>query len=226
MVDEFITTERRKAFAERRAALQGARKNADGELRAAIEQSKNAYPLSPVWIRECVNQVSDENTVLLWELASIAQGDRTPPGHVFAQFGANLGNAWPRAVGIKMAAPEKTVIASGGDGSAIFSNPEAVLWTARKYNAPVLYIVNNNHKYSAVQANLAVYGAAESYAGKAGFNGSDLTPSPDFAMIARAMGAYGEKVSEPGKLPAALQRALDAVKGGQPAVLDTVLVRE
>jgi acetolactate synthase-1/2/3 large subunit len=223
MTDEFITAERRKAFSERKAALQASRKAADDQKRARINQARMAFPLSPVWIGECVNRISDENTVLLWELAAIGQGDRTQPGHVFSQYAANLGNAWPRAVGIKMAAPEKTLIASGGDGSAIFSNPEAVLWTAAKYNAPVLYIINNNGKYAAVQNNLAVYGGPNSYAGKTGFNGADLTPSPNFAMIAQAMGAYGEKVTDPDQLPQALQRALDAVKHGQSAVLDTIV---
>jgi acetolactate synthase I/II/III large subunit len=226
MADEFITAERSRVFRERRAALQAAKKAADDATRAAIEKSKTAFPLSPIWIRECVNRISDENTVLLWDIAAIGQGDRTPPGHVFSQYGANLGNSWPRAVGIKMAAPEKTVIASGGDGCAVFSNPEAVLWTARKYNAPVLYIINNNNKYNAVEVNLAEFGGANSYAAKAGYNGSDLSPSPNFAMIAQAMGAYGEKVTEPGTLPQALQRALDAVKSGRPAVLDTVIVKE
>jgi acetolactate synthase-1/2/3 large subunit len=223
MTDEFITAERRKAFSERKAALQASRKAADDQNKARINQARTALPLSPIWIGECVNRISDENTVLLWELASIGQGDRTPPGHVFSQYAANLGNAWPRAVGIKMAAPEKTVIASGGDGSAIFSNPEAVLWTAAKYNAPILYIVNNNSRYAAVESNLAIYGGPDSYAGKAGFNGADLSPSPNFAMIAQAMGAYGEKVTDPDKLPQALQRALDAVKHGQSAVLDTII---
>jgi acetolactate synthase-1/2/3 large subunit len=226
MTDEFITSADKKAFAERRLALAAAQKEADGATKSGIEKARRAFPLSPVWIRECVNRVSDENTILLWELASIGQGDRTPPGHVFSQNAANLGNAWPRAVGIKLAAPEKTVIASGGDGSAVFSNPEAVLWTARKYHAPVLYIVNNNHKYGAVENNLSVFGGADSYAGRAGYNGSDLSPSPNFAMIAQAMGAYGEKVTEPDELPHALTRALDAVKGGQPALLDTVIVKE
>lgn len=43
-------------------------------------------------------------------------------------------------------------------------------------------------------------------------------------MIARAMGAHGEKVTDPEKLPGALHRALEAVKSGQPAVLDTIIV--
>jgi len=223
MTEEFITARSKTVFNERRAALETEKKGFDKRLRKEIEKARTASPLSPVWIRECVNRISDEDTVLLWDIAAIGQGDNTPPGHVFAQYAANLGNSWPRAVGIKMAAPEKTVIASGGDGCAIFSNPEAVLWTARKYGAPVLYIVNNNNKYNAVASSLDAYGGVSSYAGRAGFNGSDLSPSPDFSMIARAMGAYGEKVTEPDTLPGALQRALDAVKSGQSAVLDTII---
>ncbi|MEJ2246742.1 MAG: thiamine pyrophosphate-requiring protein [Acidobacteriota bacterium] len=224
MTEEFISTRRKKAFAERKVVLQAAKKASEIQAREEIEKAGRASPLSPVWIRECVNRVSHEDTVLLWDIAAIGQGDRTPPGHVFSQYAANLGNSWPRAVGIKMAAPQKTVIASGGDGCAIFSNPEAVLWTARKYNSPVLFIVNNNNKYNAVESGLDEYGSASSYAGKAGFNGSDLSPSPDFALIAQAMGAYGEKVTNPDALPHALQRALEAVKSGQSAVLDTVIV--
>lgn len=224
MAEEFITITRKAAFDERERQLRGARKAAEEAARAEIESARTAFPLSPVWIRECVNRISDEDTVLLWDIAAIGQGDRTPPGHVFAQYAANLGNSWPRGIGIKMAAPEKMVIASGGDGCAIFSNPEAALWTSRRYGAPILYIVNNNHRYGAVQQGLDAYGGAESFAGRGGFNGSDLSPSPDFALIAKAMGAYGEKVAEPDKLPGALLRCLEAVRSGQPAVLDTVIV--
>ena len=220
MTEEFITAQRKSVFKKRREGLIEARKVADEALRTEIEKARAARPISPVWLRECVNRISDEDTVLLWDISPIGQADRTQPGHVFSQYAANLGNSWPRGIGVKMAAPGKTVIASGGDGSTIFANPEAALWTSRKYGAPILYIVNNNSRYGAVQINLDSYGGSASYAGKAGFNGSDLSPSPDFAMIAKAMGAYGEKVTDPGKLPGAMQRCLDAVRGGQPAVVD------
>jgi acetolactate synthase-1/2/3 large subunit len=224
MVEEFLTVRRKNSIKERKAALRASFAAVQAGTKAEIRKARKQHPLSQIWIRECINRVSDENTILLWDIAAIGQGDRTQPGHVFGQYAANLGNSWPRGIGMKMAAPDKTVIASGGDGCAIFSNPEAALWTSGKYDAPILYIVNNNHRYNAVAVNLDSYGGAASYAGKAGFNGSSLLPSPDFAMIARAMGAYGEKVTDPEKLPGALQRALDAVKGGQPAVLDTVIV--
>ena len=224
MTEEFLTVRRKSFIKERRSALQSAHAAAQARAKTEIRKARKAFPLSPAWIRECVNRISDEDTVLLWDIAAIAQGDRTPPGHVFAQYAANLGSSWPRGIGIKMAAPDKMVIASGGDGCAVFSNPEAALWTSRKYGAPILYIVNNNHRYNAVAENLNCYGGPESYAGKAGFNGSSLSPSPDFAMIARAMGAHGEKVTDPEKLPGALHRALEAVKSGQSAVLDTIIV--
>jgi len=222
MAEEFVTSRRRFEYSKRRRSLETAFAGSDARERKEIERAGSTYPISPLWLRECVNRVSDEDTVLLWDISPIGQGDRTPPGHVFFQYAANLGNSWSRAVGVKMAAPEKTVIASGGDGCTVFANPEAVLWTSRKYNAPVLYIVHNNGRYNAVQEELRHYGGDESNAGKAGFCGSDLSPSPDFASIARAVGAFGETVTKPDRLPAAIDRAIETVKGGQSAVLDVI----
>ncbi len=228
--DEFITAERRTAFADRKAALQAAFQTAQDTARTNIEKAKTASPLSTTWIRACVNQVTDENTVLLWDIGNIGQGDKTPAGHVFQMWGANLGTSWGRGVGIKMATQDaglnKLVISSAGDGCTIYSEPIAVLQASRVYKAPTLHIVNNNNRWNAVQGGLSKFGGANSYAAKAGYNGSAIKPSPDFAAIAKAMGAYGEKVTDPAVLPAALQRAIEAVKGGQSAVLDTVIVKE
>ena len=69
------------------------------------------------------------------------------------------------------------------------------------------------------------YGA-EGYSAMSDYNGSTIAPSPDFAGIARSVGAYGEKVTQPDQVEPALQRALAALKGGQAAVLDFVTVEE
>jgi len=55
------------------------------------------------------------------------------------------------------------------------------------------------------------------------FYGAAITPRPDYAAVARAFGGYGETVEEPGKIRSALQRALEAVRGGQAALVDVVL---
>ncbi len=226
MCDEFITAERRKIFAERRKTLEGAKKAADEAARVAIEKGKNEFPLNRAWISECIRQVSDENTVQLWDIGGIGgASDRTQPGHIFQLWGASLGTSWARGIGIKLAAPEKTVIASGGDGCTLYSEPLACLQLSRQHNAPVLYCVSNNNKHNAVQMGLTRYGA-EGYAAMSGYVGSSIAPSPDFAGIAKAVGAYGEKVTRPDQVQPALQRALNAMKGGQAAVLDFVTVKE
>ncbi|OGO38404.1 MAG: hypothetical protein A2147_03360 [Chloroflexi bacterium RBG_16_57_8] len=227
LCDEFITAERRTAFAERRKALEAARKASDQTAKHNVEKARTQFPLSTTWIAECIRQAADENTVLLWDIGGIgSQADRTQPGHVFQQWAANLGTSWARGIGIKLAAPGKTVIASGGDGCALYSEPIACLQLARQHNAPILYCVSNNGRHGAVEMGLARYGGAESFAAKGGYNGSAMRPLLDFAGIARVMGAYGEKVTQPDQAQPALQRALAAVKGGQAAVLDFVTVKE
>jgi acetolactate synthase-1/2/3 large subunit len=224
MCDEFITSERRAAFEERRKGLQAARKAANDTMTANIEKGKTEFPLNRAWISECIRQVSDENTVLLWDIGGIGGiSDRTQPGHAFQLWGASLGTSWARGVGIKLAAPEKTVIASGGDGCALYSEPISCLQLSRMYNAPILYCVSNNHRHAAVQGGLMRYGA-ESYAALSGYNGSAIAPSPDFAGIAKSVGAYGERVTQPDQVQPALQKALAAVKSGQSAVLDFITV--
>lgn len=57
------------------------------------------------------------------------------------------------------------------------------------------------------------------------FVGVNLTPSPDYSMVAKACQAYGEMVEDPGDVPGALERGLQAVRSGQAAVLDVRIER-
>jgi acetolactate synthase-1/2/3 large subunit len=226
MCDEFISAERAAAFGERKKTLESAKMASDKTAADALNQARTEFPLNRLWIAECLRQVSDENTVLLWDIGGIgSQADSTQPGHAFPQWSASLGTSWARSIGVKLAAPAKTVIASGGDGCALYSEPIACLQLARQYNAPTLYCISNNNAQNAVRGGLARYGGPESYAAKAGYNGAVIKPSPDFAAIAKAVGAHGEKVTQPDQVEPALQRALAAVKGGQAAVLDFVTVK-
>ena len=48
------------------------------------------------------------------------------------------------AIGTKLAAPDKTVVALSGDGCYMFSIPSTVHWMAAKYETPFLQVVYNN----------------------------------------------------------------------------------
>jgi acetolactate synthase-1/2/3 large subunit len=126
------------------------------------------------------------------------------------------------ALGAKLAAPEREVIAVVGDGSYMFGNPLPFHYVAQAENLPVLTIINNNQSWHAVRrATLDIY--PDGHAAKANIMPlTELKPSPAFEKTIEACGGYGEAVSDPEKLPAALDRAFDKVRSGTPALLNVM----
>jgi acetolactate synthase-1/2/3 large subunit len=148
---------------------------------------------------------------------------RDEPGTYFSAGGSSLG--WPNnaAIGVKLARPDRTVVALSGDGGFVFSNPVAVLWTAAHANAPILTVVFNNSGYNASKAPIS-----NLYPNGAVVRSNDAVvtsfePAPDYAQIAEACGAFGITVTEPGELEASLRRALDEVQHGRSAVVNAIL---
>jgi acetolactate synthase I/II/III large subunit len=127
------------------------------------------------------------------------------------------------ALGAKLAAPEKLVVATVGDGAYMFTNPTVCHWVADTLKLPVLTIIFNNSRYGAVRsATLSMFKD-----GVAGENDgrfmADLDPSPDFAAIARAQGAHAARIERPQDLAPALDDAKSAVlNAGRPALLDVI----
>ncbi len=55
------------------------------------------------------------------------------------------------------------------------------------------------------------------------FVGTSITPSPDYAAIARAFDGYGERAEEPGEVRPAFERGLRAIVSGRVALIDVWL---
>jgi acetolactate synthase I/II/III large subunit len=138
--------------------------------------------------------------------------------------GGGLGSSGGLALGIKLARPDTAVVQVVGDGSFYFNNPAAVLATSKQYDLPLFTIVLDNAGWSAVkQATLRVYPKGE--AQEIGAFQAQLAPDMDFAKIAEAAGAYGEKLVDPEAVPAAIARCLDAVRRGRSAVLHACVTK-
>ena len=151
---------------------------------------------------------------------------RTKPGTLFASGGGSLGWNGGAAVGMKLAAPEKTFVALTGDGSYMFSVPSTVHWMARKYQAPFLQVVYNNRGWKAPKySTLAVH--PDGYASRADDIDVSFDPPPDYAGVAAAAGgAFVRTVKSAGDLDEAIREALRAVRGEKrSAVLDVWLPR-
>jgi thiamine pyrophosphate-dependent acetolactate synthase large subunit-like protein len=50
--------------------------------------------------------------------------------------------------------------------------------------------------------------------------------SGDYVGVARALGAYAERVEQPSEIAPALKKAIDKVAGGQPALLEVITKQE
>lgn len=224
LADEFITEEHKRTFGERMDRVATRARLVAAAKAEAVERAGNDPSISPTWLGACVNEIVDENTIVVQGLArGISPGPNTLPGHYFGIPASSLGWAMPAGIGAKLAAPGKTVISASGDGGFVFANPEACLWMARRYGISTLHIICNNGQYLAVREPLRkTY--PDGYSVRANdFNGSDLQPLIDFALVAKACGAHGERVSVPAELPDALRRCLHAVHSGQSAVLDVIM---
>jgi thiamine pyrophosphate-dependent acetolactate synthase large subunit-like protein len=52
------------------------------------------------------------------------------------------------------------------------------------------------------------------------FIGVDISPPPDYALVAASCGGWGRRVDDPADVLPALREGLKVVRNGRPAVLD------
>ena len=145
---------------------------------------------------------------------------RTQPGtYYFLPASGGLGWGLPAALGAKYAAPDRTVVATLGDGAYMFANPAACHHAAAKHNLPVLTVLANNSNWWAVDlATQLVYPDGRANAED---RFSNLAPSPDFAAYCIASGGHGATVHKRSELRAALVEALRVVREeGRQALVD------
>jgi acetolactate synthase-1/2/3 large subunit len=206
-VDEAAREQRRRRWADHQAKL-------IKTLEERAMAGRSSRPLSKAWVSYCMEQLRDESTVMVNELGfDPAYFRYNHPGSIYAFSSAGvLGWGVGAALGIKLAAPEKTVIAGLGDGSYMFGVPEAGHWVSRKMGLPVLYVIWNNSQWGAV-ANATRQVFPEGWAARNhNFAFTDLSPSIDFEKVCEASGGYGERVEDPEEVIPALQRGLHAVR--------------
>jgi acetolactate synthase-1/2/3 large subunit len=139
---------------------------------------------------------------------------RTRPGSSIGFAGGGLGSSSGTALGIKLAKPDATVVQMVGDGGFYFGNPSSVYAVSKQYKLPIFTVLFDNSGWSAVkEATLRVYPEGDAKATNQ-FNAL-LAPDIEFTKICEAAGGYGERVDDPDAVPAAIQRCLKEVRGGQ-----------
>ena len=231
LVKQKITGERKSRVHARYLELEKQRLQNEAEARDFALSRANQTPISPEWFCHCLSEFVDDDTIIVDE--SLSSGGavsryipRTKPGTIYGSGGSSLGFGLGASLGVKLAAPDKTVVCLVGDGSFLFGCPTPTFWASSVYHIPFLCVVFNNQGYFAVRGNLRSTFGKDNYGEKDPFfAGLDIEPSPNYAMLAQASNCYGEMVTDPAEVKAALKRAMAQVKSGKSALLDVRIAR-
>lgn len=194
--------------------------------RAKLDEQAASGELSVATLVAAVRRHAQSDAVILNE-AITNYGpvcDHAAPeaaGTFFASGASSLGWHGGAAIGMKLAEPDREIVAITGDGSYMFSVPSTVQWMARKYQTPFLTVVLNNGGWRAPRFSaLAVH--PDGYASRANDLDLSFDPAPDYAGIAAAAGgAFAKSVKRVEELDTALEEAFRAVREEKrAAVLD------
>ncbi|MET8482599.1 thiamine pyrophosphate-dependent enzyme [Streptomyces tendae] len=146
-----------------------------------------------------------------------------PDSYFYVQGG--LGQGIAVALGVKLAARERPVVLTIGDGAFTY-NPVIPSYDAAKaYDLPVLIVVFNNRVYKSMNLNHRRFYPEGAAAETGEWLGTDLRRLPRLAAFAEPFGMHTETVDAADALAPALERALKAVSDGTAAVVDVLVTR-
>ncbi|OFW40603.1 MAG: hypothetical protein A3J28_02195 [Acidobacteria bacterium RIFCSPLOWO2_12_FULL_60_22] len=194
------------------------------EFRQSI--AKNRWDRSPVSLERLgleLESVLDKDAIFVPELdsgrkiESLMSFGGDGKGYI-ANGGQALGWGVAASFGVKLAQPDRPVVAVVGDGAFLFGGPQP-LWSFARYHVPVTIIVLNNRSYNNERNRIWADGGRQFQEGR------DMVcylgdPDIDYAKAASAFGVEGEAVKEASALRPALERAKRATATGSPYLLD------
>ncbi|WP_327659891.1 MULTISPECIES: thiamine pyrophosphate-dependent enzyme [unclassified Streptomyces] len=146
-----------------------------------------------------------------------------PDSYFYVQGG--LGQGLAVALGVKLAARERPVVLTVGDGAFTYNPVIPSLDASKAYELPLLVVVFNNRVYKSMNLNHRRFYPDGAAAETGEWLGTDLHRLPRLAGFAEPFGMHTETVDTAEALAPALERALKAVTDGTTAVVDVLVTR-
>jgi acetolactate synthase-1/2/3 large subunit len=164
---------------------------------------------------EAIRDVLPEDGILCDEMTQVGYVSwfgfplHAPRTLITSGFSGTLGAGFPTALGVKVAMPDRPVVAVTGDGGFLFGGAE--LATAVQFGINLVTVLFNNSSYGNVLRDQRRL-----------FQGRDsgsMLRNPDFQMYARSFGVPSWRVNDADGLRGALQEALAA---NSPALIEVI----
>ncbi len=185
-------------------------------FREKARQERDSVPISVSRLMQELKDALKPGTLVVDDCWSSSRTLRRtmdftePESFQRSRGGGSIGWGMSGPLGVKLACPDRPVVAVVGDGSAMWSIQS--LWTAAHYDIPVTYVICANARYCQVKIMQKLILGEKA---KGRDLGMDLAePRIDFCQLAQAMGVRGQKVERPEELGEALKSALESGKPG------------
>lgn len=227
-VDAAATKQRLTSLAASRAAEVKAHTKPVLARATSVPRATTGHsPMHPDEIGHVIARTMDKNAIVVTEnltgkYEAFPFGYRPDEPWYITNTGLGLGWGVGAAAGAKLAAPDRQVICTIGDGSVMYQ--ASGFWSQVRYGIPVITVVYNNKNYQTVRH------AYHSYKGKMTATGSYPgmylgDPDIDFVKLAESQGMKGEKAATGAELEAAMKRGAKSTRDGKPYLIEVATAR-
>ena len=190
--------------------------------KARLEAAKS--PIPALALMAAIADALPREAVVVEESISSAPGLRQllrsdDPQSFFGLRGGGIGWGLPAAIGVKLALPDRPVVALIGDGSAMYTCQ--ALWTAAHDRVAVVFVILNNRSYRILKQRA---NAMQGFAAQTDrYVGMDLVdPAIDFVALARSLGIAAQRAT---RLADAVDLLKTALSAASPSLIEVELDR-
>ncbi len=221
-LDDAMSGEEREAAKARASAIAREKAKRNQAYQQRVKANWNNAVISPERMMGELAQVMPKNAIIASEAVTCAGAlmgamEFNKPGDYYSARGGALGWGIPGSVGVKLANPDRPVVAVVSDGASLYTIQG--LWTASRYNIPITYVVCNNASYRILKQGMAMYltdtGRESQYIG---MNFHELPLN--LAKMAEAFNIEGIRVEKGSDLRRAYEKALSS---SRPVVVDVAI---
>jgi benzoylformate decarboxylase len=211
-LSERMDASQRARAKARAVAMQKAVAGEREALKAKGRAEAAKIPIPPLALMTAIGEMLPANAVVIDEAISSAVGLRQllksdDPQSLFGLRGGGIGWGLPAAIGVKLALPDRPVVALIGDGSAMYTCQ--ALWTAAHDKVAAVFVILNNRSYRILKQRA---NAMKGFAAQTDrYIGMDMTePAIDFVGLARSLGVKAERAARLGDALGLIEAALGA----------------
>lgn len=225
LLETTMTAEQHRIAQERGDRRAKEHREARKQFEASIAEQHDLRPITPLTLMQSLSRVLPTDIAVIEEAVTTTNTTFERLGALknttgyFGHRGWALGWGLGCSLGVKLAWPNRPVLAMLGEGSAMYGIQG--LWSAARYKLGVTFVICNNAQYQILKIGARQLELPKAREGR--FLGLDLAePEIDFVALARSLGVEAHRVTEPDELA---ERVAASLAGDKPQLFDVPIGR-